>query len=79
MAPLMPMGLSCSGGLLARLGSLLGFGGANPGPAKPAGNPMKRQANGAKPGAFSIFIAKGNEGDANVYPPINTSDVKSGY
>jgi hypothetical protein len=29
---------------------------------------------------FSIFIAKGNEGDASVYAPLNTSSpVKSGY
>jgi hypothetical protein len=29
---------------------------------------------------FSIFIAKGNEGDASVFAPLNTSSaVKSGY
>ena len=30
-------------------------------------------------GGFSMFIAKGNEGDTGVYAPLNDTVVKSGY
>jgi hypothetical protein len=80
-APLLPTGLSCSGGFEA-LASMLGFGpkAGNGQPPKSAGNTKRTpQAGSSGPGRFSIFVAKGNEGDTNIYSPINTTDVKSGY
>jgi hypothetical protein len=81
-----------TGGLLGGMGGM-SHGGANPktpdqssSAAPPSGmghshgrrSPQTPKAAGS-PKKFSIFIGQGNEGDATIFAPINSTALKSGY
>jgi hypothetical protein len=54
-------------------------GAASHGHGQQKRSPQWNSLGGVAPGSFTIFLAKGNEGDASTYAPLNSSRMKSGY
>jgi hypothetical protein len=85
MAPMVALNSNCTSPSGGSAGPMPGMGmmGMGGGPKAGAGAPAmgghghrKRQISSAK---FSLFIAKGNEGDSTTYGAFNSTEVKSGY
>jgi hypothetical protein len=87
--PLVPIKSSCTPAQWADIGKQI-FGGQG-GVSTPKGStghshPRRMAQTGGSgfgsfqsPLNFDLFIVKGNEGDAQVFSPYNTENVKSGY
>ena len=83
IAPILPSMNTCKGSNANSLGSIFGMG-PKSGPKGTMGSSHQKRdpqatSGGFSPRGFSIFIAKGNEGDTSIFAPINSTLAKSGY
>jgi len=79
MAPMSPERLTCAGASAGiSLPGMNMMGGSKPATDGMSGHShSKRQGFGLN--SFSLFIAKGNEGDSTTFGAVNSTTIKSGY